>query len=146
MDIKELEKQLEERRAANAAKEKAKLEAAKADGLKWAIGFEDAKAAALEKHMPEQLVEFSVACIGECLFRWPTEVEHDHFMSKSGALKADLSGVTIDVFENLVARCALYPSGPEFLKLSRERNPSARSAIGGRIIAEMRKSIDEKGK
>jgi hypothetical protein len=134
--------------ARNAATQKARSidDGKKLERMRWELGFEKAKLDALGKYMPEQLVEFDVGGIGLCLFHWPDEITHDHFMSKSGALKADLSNVTMDMFENLIGRCAVYPSGAEFLTLARKHNPAARSAVGGRIIAEMRKSIDEKGK
>lgn len=146
LELEALEAELATARNAATAKARSVDDGKKAERMRWEIGFEKARLDALSKYMPEQLVEFDISGIGLCLFHWPDEITHDHFMSKSGALKADLSNVTMEMFENLIGRCGIFPSGPEFLRLARERNPAARSAVGGRIIAEMRKSIDEKGK
>ncbi len=110
------------------------------------LGYEEAKLRALETFLPEQLIETEVAGIGECLFRWPDEVTYNHFMKGSGAIKGDLAKMTIEVIEDLVARCALYPAGMEFVKRARQFNPHSRTVLAHKFLASMGKRLDDEGK
>jgi len=144
--VQKLEKQLKEKRAASAAKAAAKQDADKPRQLEREIAFEDAKLAALDKYTPEELFEAQVENVGPCLLHMPDEITYNHFMKQSGAIKGDMSGMTIEKVEDLIARCALFPDAPTMLKELRAKNPHARTVIQNKLFAQMRGRLDDEGK
>lgn len=144
--IEELEIELKERRKKSAEKAKAKQQGDKPRQLAREIAFEDAKIAALDKYMPEELFEAEVENVGPVLLHWPDEITYNHFMKGSGAIKGDLSGMTMEKVEDLIARCSIFPKGPEMLKELREKNPHARTVIQNKLFEKMRGRLDDEGK
>lgn len=146
MDIKALQEQLEAKRKATAAKLAEKNAALEAPRLSREIAFEDAKAVALDTYLPDQLLEAEVIGVGPCLLHWPDEITYDHFMKTSGAIKGDLSNMSIDKTENLLSRCAIFPDGATLLKELRANNPHARNVLGTRLLEQMKGRLDKEGK
>jgi hypothetical protein len=146
VDIKSLQEQLDAAKKATAAKVAEKNAALEAPRLQRELAFEQAKLKALDSWLPEQLIEADVAAVGICLLHWPDEITYDHFMKSSGAIKGDLSSMSIDKTENLIARCAVFPEGPTMLKELREKNPHARTVIGSKLLEKMREKLSEEGK
>jgi len=146
VDLKDLQAQLEARRAATKAKVDQKNEAREALRIQREIDFEDAKQAALDKYLPVQLLEADVAGVGPCLWHWPDEITYDHFMKTSGAIKGDLSNMSIDKTENLLSRCAVFPDPAEMLVQLRKNNPHARTVIAQRLLQQMKGRLEEEGK
>jgi hypothetical protein len=144
--VQKIEKELSERRAKSAAKAATKNDADKLRRLEREIAFEDAKLAALDKYMPDELFEPDVAGVGVCLLHWPDEVTYNHFMKGSGAIRGDMSGMTIEKVEDLLARCTIFPDPPTFLKELRAKNPHARTVIQNKLFEKMRGQLDEEGK
>lgn len=146
MDLKALQEQLDVRRKATAAKLAEKNTALEGPRLQREIAFQEAKAEALDKYLPEQMFEAEVVGVGPCLLHWPDEITYDHFMKTTGAIKGDLSNMSIDKTENLISRCAIFPDGVAMLKELRERNPHARSVIATRLLQQMKGQLEQEGK
>lgn len=146
MDVKILEEKLRSAREATKAKVIEKADADRPRVLEREIAFEEAKLLALSKYAPEQLFEADVAAVGPCLLHWPDDTTYDYFMKQSGAIKGDLSKMSADKTEDLLARCAIYPDGATMLKELRANNPHARTVIASQLLAVMKGRLEEEGK
>ena len=145
-ELEQLEEQIRAQRAANAELARERGAAGAAARLRHTLAYEKAKQQALVEHAPHQLIETVVLGIGECLFRFPDEVTYNHFMKGTGAIRGDLSKMTMEAIEDLVARCALFPRGPEFLQLARKENPHSRTVLAQLFLERMRDRMTEEGK
>jgi hypothetical protein len=146
VDIKVLQEQLESKRKATAAKIAEKNAALEAPRLQREIEFEDAKLKALEAYLPEQLFDAQVEGVGPCGFHWPDEITYNHFMKSTGAIRGDLSKMTIEHAEDLVSRCNYFPGPAKILPELRARNPHARTVIATKLLEQMREKIEAEGK
>ena len=142
----DLEEKLRVARAATAAKLAEVGSATAPKRLEREIAYEEAKLLALSKYAPEQLFEAEVVAVGPCLFHWPDEVTYDHFMKTSGAIRGDLSSMSADKTENLLARCGVFPEAKTMLEELRAKNPHARTVIATRILEQMKGRLEEEGK
>ena len=142
--VEELEKELKALEEQEAAKLKAKADAAKLPAMMRERDFRKAKLDALDKFTPDELFECDVKNVGPCLFHWPDEITYNHFMK--GPLKGDLSKVTIEQVEDLVRRCAIFPAPQTMLEELRKKNPHARSVIQDQLFKRMKDQLDEEGK
>ena len=146
MSLEKLREELAAKRAANEAKS-ATLGMSEEDKLRREITIEEKRAEAYASGLiEEQLLECEWPGIGKCLARTPSDVVYREFAVRSGMLKgADLTN-DVAVHEKVAMACMIVPSGDEFKKIARERNPHAPIQFGGAMLDRMRGKIGAEGK